>query len=366
MTRLLYLVSHPIQYQAPLLRRIAREPRIDLRVLFGDTGAATTHREPDFGIDVAWDVPLLEGYDSLALATADIEKEIATADAVWVHGWQYRWQRRAIAAAARRGVPVLMRSENWTGAMPDPPGPLGWAKRAWRKRLFQRCRAFLAIGRCNRDYYRAHGVPPARVFPMPYAVDNRFFAERAAAAVPRRAELRRELGLPPAGKTLLFVGKLMYRKRPDLLIEAWRGARWGGERPGLVFVGDGELRQSLDGAESGAVFARFRNQSALPALYDLADLLVLPSECEPWGLVVNEAMACGTAVVASDEVGAAHDLLDPGAVFRAGDGHDLAEKLVTCLSRAGELGDAARRRVAGWDFEADVQGLREALAAVCR
>ncbi len=368
MTRLLYLVSHPIQYQAPLLRRIAGEPGIDLRVIFADARSAVPHHEPDFGIDVCWDVPLLDGYDSAELTAVDIANEIATVDAVWIHGWQYRWQRRAIDVAARCGVPVLMRGENWAGAMPDPAGPIGWAKRQWRERSFRRCAAFLAIGSCNRDYYRDHGVPARRMFSMPYAVDNRFFSERAAAAAPCRAALRRELGLPPAGRLLLFVGKLMRRKRPDLLVEAWQSANWGGERPDLIFAGDGEMRDTLQRMTADALFTGFRNQSALPALYDLADLLVVPSEREPWGLVVNEAMACGTAVIASDEVGAAHDLIDAdcGAVFRTGDRDDLASRLIACLPRAGELGEAARRRVATWDFEADVAGLREALASVCR
>lgn len=367
MTRLLYLVSHPIQYQAPLLRRIAAEPGITLRVIFGDASGVVSHHEPDFGIDVGWDVPLVEGYDSAGLSTVDLVREIAGAEAVWIHGWQHRWQRQALALAARQNVPVLMRGENWIGAMPDPPGPAGWLKRVWRERLFRRCRAFLAIGSRNRDYYRDHRVPVGRLFSMPYAVDNRFFAERATAAMPHRAALRRELGLPVTGRILLFAGKLMSRKRPDLLLEAWRSANWD-ERPALVFVGDGEMRKALQSRATGAVFVGFRNQSALPALYDLADLVVVPSEREPWGLVVNEAMACGTAVIASDEVGAAHDLIgaDCGAVFRAGDRDELASTLVACLPRAAELGDAARCRIATWDFEADVAGLRDALASVRR
>ena len=118
----------------------------------------------------------------------------------------------------------------------------------------------------------------------------------------------------------------------------------------------------------GAIFAGFRNQSELPAFYDLADLLVVPSRREPWGLVVNEAMACGTAVVASDEVGAAYDLIgtDTGGIFRAGDVDGLAALLADCLVRAEALGEAARRRIAQWDFEAGVQGLKAALQAVVR
>lgn len=364
MTRLLYLVSHPIQYQASLLRRIAAEPGINLRVLFGSLKSAQSHHEPDFGIDVTWDVPLLDGYISATLASTDLHQEIAAADTVWIHGWQYSWQRRAVAMAARQNVPVLMRGENWSAAMPDPLG----VRQLWRRRLFQRVQGFLAIGRCNRDYYVDHGVPAERIFSMPYAVDNRFFAVRAEAASRRRDELRRELGIRPAQPVLLYSGKLTARKCPELLAAAWGRAHWGGDEPALLFVGDGAMREAVRRAAPTAIFAGFRNQSELPAFYDLADLLVIPSRREPWGLVVNEAMACGTAVVASDEVGAAHDLVGPetGGIFRAGDVEGLAARLGECLPHAAALGAAARQRVAGWDFEADVRGLKAALAAVTR
>lgn len=366
MTRLLYLVSHPIQYQAPLLRRIAREPGIELRVLFGDLSSAALHREPDFGVDVVWDVPLLEGYVHAALDSTDLGREIAAADAVWIHGWQYPWQRRALTLAARQGVPVLMRGENWSVAMPDPSGPLGWAKRLWRRRLFRHVAGFLAIGRRNSDYYSAHGISAERIFSMPYAVDNAFFAARTTAATARRDDFRRELGVGLDQPVLLFVGKLTARKSPDLLAAAWMRASWSDRPPALIFVGDGEMRETVRRIAPQAVLAGFRNQSELPAFYDLADLLVVPSRREPWGLVVNEAMACGTAVVASDETGAAHDLIGPetGGVFRAGDVEGLAAQLGECLPRAATLGEAARQRVAGWDFEADVRGLKAALAAV--
>lgn len=368
MTRFLYLVSHPIQYQAPLLRRIAAEPGIDLRVVFGDLSSAQAHHEPDFGLDVAWDVPLLDGYESTALSDTHLRQEISQTDVLWVHGWQYPWQRQAIVFAKQYGVPVLMRGENWFGAMPDAWGPAGLLKRFWRRYVFGLCAGFLTIGSRNHDYYRAHGIGPERLFPMPYAVDNRSFAERAAASHAGSETLRAALGLKPGAKVLLFAGKLMARKRPDLLIAAWRQARWQGEAPALVFAGDGALRDGLREQAPEATFAGFRNQSELPALYALADLLVVPSEREPWGLVVNEAMACGTAVIASDQVGAAHDLISPetGAMFPAGDATALAAVLADCLPRAAALGDAASRRIASWDFEADISGLKAALQAVRR
>lgn len=361
MIRLLYVVSHPIQYQAPLLRLIAAQPGIRLRVLFqrmpdGDL-------DPGFGVAVRWDVPLLEGYEYGLLDFATLGRELAEADVVWLHGWQGAAMKRVLVAAKARGRTVLMRGENWLGAMPEPSGWRGWAKRAYLRALFALCDGFLAIGRRNAEYYTRLGIASSRVFSMPYAVDNDFFAARADESDP--ATLRAALELPPRRPIVLYAGKLMPRKHPHTLLRAWRLAFPQPEgRPLLVYVGDGEMGPQLR-AEAGddVHFLGFRNQSELPGLYALADVFVLAAEAEAWGLAINEAMACGTAVIASPQCGAAHDLLDDsvGAVVEAGDAQALADALRRVLPRAAELGAAARARVAQWDFAADLRGLHQAL-----
>ena len=116
-------------------------------------------------------------------------------------------------------------------------------------------------------------------------------------------------------------------------------------------------------------FAGFRNQRELPRFYDLCDMFVLPSRREPWGLAVNEAMNAAKPVVVSDAVGCADDLVngETGFVFPAGDTGALAACLDTLVhdqELARRMGFAARERVATFDFEADVAGLRQALSAV--
>lgn len=365
MTRLLYLVSHPIQYQAPLLRLVAADPEISLRVVFERVDTEQGYFDDGFGTRVRWDVPLREGYDSVALAETELGREICACDAVWMHGWGSKMLLRALTLARMAGKPVLMRGENWDGAMPDGRGPRGWIKRRFIAWIFARTAAFLAIGSANRDYYLRRGVAPDRIFPVPYAVDNGFFAERAAMTDVEREALRHRLGLPAGRKVVLFAGKFQPRKRPDLLLAAW--SRLPEPRPALLFVGDGEMRAALEGQDaSPVVFAGFRNQTELPTLYALADVFVLPSEREPWGLAVNEAMACGTAIVASDEVGAVRDLLTPdcGRVFPAGDCQGLTKALAEALADSDAMGIAAARQVAHWDFAADLAGLKQALAHV--
>lgn len=363
MTRLLYLVSHPIQYQAPLLRRLAWEPDLALRVGFQRTDTEQGYFDDGFRTSVRWDVPLRDGYDNAEIPLSGLAAEIAAADVVWLHGWQGTWMRRALGLARRLGKPVLMRAENWDGAMPDGYGLRGVAKRLYLRHLFAHVAAFLAIGSANRAYYRRLGIADTRIFTVPYAVDNAYFAQGAAAA--DLAALRAELGLPATGQVVLFAGKFQPRKHPELLLEAWR--RLPEPRPVLLMVGDGEMREQLRAnAPAGVVFTGFRNQSQLPALYALADVFVLPSEREPWGLAVNEAMASGTPVVVSDQVGAAFDLVDEncGAVIPANQTDALADALKRVLADADALGAAAAARVARWDFEADVAGILEAVRHV--
>ena len=364
--RLLYFVSHPIQYQAPLLRKLAQDPDLSLTVVFEDDFSSRPYRDSGFGVDVEWDIPLREGYDSKLLADIDVAALVGGADAVWVHGWETHTLRSVMATSHARGRPVLMRGENWSGAMPDGRWPRGWLKHIYLARIFARCRVFLAVGSQNRAYYETHGVERSQIFNMPYAVDNDFFAERATAAA--AAAVRSRHGISDKRKIVLYAGKLTARKHADHLVAAWRRAAWEeGQKPILLIVGDGELRAGLErDADADIVFAGFRNQGEMPGYYAAADLFVLMAEREPWGLAVNEAMACGTGVVASDQVGAAHDLVDDATGLRlpAGDVAGLAGALPDLLARSGALGNSARARIAKWDFNADIAGLKAALTAV--
>ncbi len=370
-TKLLYFVSHPIQYQAPLLRRISEDPEIDLEVVFESDFSADAYFDDGFGIDVKWDIPLREGYKNRLLSEIDIDHCIKSSAAVWFHGWQSHKFRQLLKASNNAATPVLMRGENWSGAMPDGNGVQGWLKRRYLGNIFSKCDAFLAIGSANRHYYMDHGISHNKIFDMPYAINNSFFTQ--GGEVTTLLNFRHELGINAAQKIILFAGKMTARKKPDVLLSAWKQADWKDQkRPALIFVGDGELKQSLMAEveqlsyREDVYFTGFRNQTELPAIYDAADVFVLNSKKEPWGLAINEAMACGTAVIASDQCGAAFDLLDEetGIIVKAGDATDLAAALIKALEQSDEMGAAAQRRISNWDFEADLVGLKSALAYV--
>lgn len=397
--RLAYLVSHPIQYQAPLLRRIAQEPGIDLTVLFGSDFSVRGYQDQGFGVQVTWDTPLLDGYRSLFLprlrdagtvsALSPISRGILRRlqnpdgspafDALWVHGYASANALHGILAANALGIPVLLRAESWLADRARSPWKLA-AKQLFLSALRPAIAATLPIGSFNRAYWLHYFGPGMPQFLMPYAVDNAFFAERTRAAASQRDQLRAELQLAPGRPVILFASKLQERKHADHLLEAYRRLCLDtpkDRQPYLLIVGDGEQRSSLESftrehALEGVRFPGFRNQSELPRFFDLADVFVLPSRHEPWGLIVNEAMSAGCAVIVSDDVGSHADLVTSGVegfVYPFGDIAALTESLSLVLrtpETARQMGDAARRRVASWDFEADVRGLRSALAAVTR
>jgi glycosyltransferase involved in cell wall biosynthesis len=394
--RLAYLVTHPIQYQAPLLRAVARDPDIALKVFFGSDFSVQKFVDPGFGQVIEWDVPLLEGYEHEMLpcrfgplAPGDLPsfwrpfnrgltKALVAGrfQALWVHGYNRAYHWAAIAVAKRLGLKVLLRDE--ATDISASRGPVKqMLKSAFFRLLDQGIDAYLAIGRLNRDYYRGFGIDEAKIFPMPYAVDNAFFRARIADATPEREILRARLGLKPDRPVILFAGKLIPRKRPLDLLEAY--ARIAGEpaarSPYLLFAGDGELKPELERRIASHALDRvrllgFQSQTELAALYDLADLFVLPSERESWGLVVNEAMNAGRAIILNDRIGAGADLLidgENGFIYPVGDVEALATCLRTSLrdpERLAAMGRRSRAIVDGWSFREDIAGLKQALAAI--
>jgi glycosyltransferase involved in cell wall biosynthesis len=388
--RIAYVVSHPIQYQAPLLRFIAAQPDFDLTVFFQSEGALAGQLDPGFGRVVRWDVPLLDGYRHEFLPAFGRRDVISTFrplsygiagrlrrgdfDAVWVHGYARAVSWQAMLAAKAAGLKIFIR-DDVTEAGRVRGRSRRAAKQVFCRLLAQIADGFLATGTANAEYYRAHGVPARRIFLLPYAVDNAFFASRAKAAEHDRENLRAGLGLKPGRPVILFASKFQALKRPDDLLLAYERlieSAMVHKPPYLLFVGDGELRPLLEAAAkrlSGIRVLGFRNQTELPAFYDLCDVFVLPSSTERWGLVVNEVMAVGRAVVVSDKVGCAADLIKPGVngfVFPFGDVAALTQALRDVLSspeRSRAMGAASREIIDQWSFREDVEGLRRALQA---
>ncbi len=386
--RLAALHSHPIQYFAPLYRRLAEESAIDLTVYYCSRQGLNAYHDEGFGISVKWDIPLLEGYKHqflknlrrkdqvggfLSLVNPALVAELwhHRYEALLVNGHSYLSYLLGIFAAKLVGTPVFMRCE--THLRLRRP----YLKRVLRRplmRCFYRhlCDRCLTIGTRNRAFYMAHGVSPDRMFDVPYVVDNASLAKAAGRFKARADDTKAELGLPTDKPLILFASKLIPRKRPHDLLVAFGVLQEEGIHAALVFVGSGGLESDLKEYSSqhrlaDVYFVGFQNQTELPKFYAVADIFVLPSEDEPWGLVINEAMCAGLPVVASEEIGAVPDLVIEGYngfTFPAGNVEQLATHLRDLIVDEGmrkRMGANSLQIIHDWDLERCVSGVLAAL-----
>jgi glycosyltransferase involved in cell wall biosynthesis len=367
------IVSHPIQYQAPLWRALAADGRLAVRVLYLSRYGVERRLDPGFGHSYAWDIDLLSGYESSFVRnlrngaapgrfTSHINPGIVAAlmrprpDAVLFVGARNPSALVALAAARAAAIPRLYRADSSVlelGAGLRPQAAAG---------ILRAMSVVLSAGTANDLYYERLGIPPERRVLAPYSVDNEFFRGLAI----ERNLARAQLGIGADEFVVLFAGKLLPHKDPIAAVEAC-AATGGGLPTRLVIAGDGELRRAVqDRATALGVpltLLGFVNQRAMGQVYSAADVLVVPSRREPWGLVINEAMNFSLPVLASTRVGAWLDLVHRGAngeVFAAGDPRALATVLRALASdrqMAAAWGGRSRSIIKDWGIPATVEGV---------
>jgi glycosyltransferase involved in cell wall biosynthesis len=458
--RLAIIVSHPIQYYSPWFRHVAEsmehgawsvepaggtkglkdEPpksevsdRNAIRVFYLWDFGVTEKQDKGFGQAVKWDVDLLEGYDHEFVPNVSkrpgtdwfggldnpelLQRVKAFApDAVLQFGYNYKSLVNFDLRWNTKRAPLLFRGDSHLLAEGREESLQSsvfsfqrekmkkWVRQVGLRLLLKRFACFLAVGKANADYFRAHGVPESKIVFCPHVVDNAFFLERRSASVQSSAGsvqpelkergLRAELGIPEDELVFLFAGKLEEKKQPLLLLEAFLRADL--PKSTLLFVGSGELegalrarvnaghgftRMDADGVRAAAPtglkeecsapsdlgarksppeksddcqrttansrlkvhFLAFQNQSQMPLVYRTGDLLVLPSKgrYETWGLAVNEAACCGLPAIVSSHVGCGPDLVEDGVT-----GWIFEAGNVAALQRALEAAAANRGRLA--------------------
>lgn len=387
-TRIAVINTHPIQYFAPLYAALNAADDLEVTALYLSDFSLRGGRDRDFGQAITWDVDLLGGYPSKFVGAnyrtvepygfffslpADLIRELSPEryDAVWVHGHGHAALLLAVAAAWLRGIPVFMRGETHLGL------PAGAAKSALRRlamgALYARCSGLLAIGSANRDFYRAMGVQEARISLVPYTVDNDRFAAAARITDGERADWRLRLGVADDAPIILFASKFQGRKRPLDLLQAFLSLRGKGLDAHLVMVGSGELEADLhrmagQAGDPNVHFPGFFNQRDLPRVYAASELFVLPSEHEPWGLIVNEVMCAGLPVIVSDEVGCVRDLVQDGVNGATPPARNVAaladaiESMLADPTRLKAMGEASRRIIDHWSYRQCLTGIRDAIA----
>lgn len=227
------------------------------------------------------------------------------------------------------------------------------------KRLFlTSCDVVVVPGKASAEYVAALGVEPERVVVAPNAVDASRFRE---AAVDRTGRTTVEV---------LCVGKLEPIKGVDVLLEAWMRSAPGGAR--LTFAGEGSLAPAVEEVAATRTDVRFvghLDEEGLVAAYAEADVFVFPSRSDPWGLVLNEAMAAALPVVTTTAPGAVDDLVTDGwngLIVPPGDVDALADALRSLVAdgaRRRSMGANGAERIAGYTPEACAAGLAAAASA---
>jgi glycosyltransferase involved in cell wall biosynthesis len=383
--RLAIVATHPIQYNSPLFCALAALAKLEIRVFYSWQGTIDT-ADPEFGTKIAWDIPLLKGYDYqfipnraaspgthhfLGLDNPEMASEIAKwrPDAVLVYGWSSR-THLAVLRHFKGKIPVFFRGDSTLQSATGVLKPL--FRKYWLRWIYQHVDCVLYVGRRNLEYFCAHGVAAKKLYWVPHSVDNERFA--AGENADKQAEgKRRQLEISKDAIVFLFAGKLVPRKSPELLLgaflELWR------EEPErdlhLAFAGTGSLEEKLRHMASDCPnvhFIGFQNQSAMPATYRLGDVFVLPSSRrETWGLAVNEAMASGRPIIVSDRVGCAPDLAH-GREFAGVFPSEGREELKQSLRRFSHersslrrLGARASEEIQAWSTEAAAQRMTDAV-----
>jgi glycosyltransferase involved in cell wall biosynthesis len=385
MKRLAIVTTHPIQYYAPLFKLLNERGIIKIKVFYTwSQSNKGTKFDPGFGKDIQWDIPLLEGYEytfvnntatkpgthhymGIINPTLNIDVEKWNPDALLIIGWSFKSHLNAMRYFHKK-IPILFRGDSTLLAEQ-------WGFRLLLRTIFLRwvykfIDYALYVGSNNKLYFIRHGLKEEQLAFAPHAVDNERFYDKDEVYSQQALQWRKELGITASDIVFLYAGKLEDKKAPELLIKAFEKIL--NEEEHLIIVGNGPLEKKLKKLYANLNnlhFIDFKNQSQMPVVYRLGDILVLPSKgpIETWGLSVNEAMACSRAIIVSDRCGCGVDLVKEdvnGYIFRRKDVNDLSDKMQLMIknkNRLSEMGNKSLRIIKDWSFVNICKKLEEIL-----
>jgi glycosyltransferase involved in cell wall biosynthesis len=375
MSRRVVIVTEIIApYRIPVFNALAQHDGIDLHVIFLAENDCTQRQWLVYGEEIRFPYQVLRswrrrmGRHSFLLNWgAEDALRQAEPDFIICGGYNYVASWQSISWAQRNRVPFGLWSESTTRDFRGGHMLVEFLK----TRFLRNCDAFVVPGRSSVEYLRSYGVPDEVIFTAPNAVDTQLFAQRAAVVRGDAATHREALGLPPS--FFLFVGRLVPEKGIFDLLNAYGAlAPELRKEMSLVFVGDGAARSALlrraAAINPGCIqMVGFAQREQLPTYYGLADIFVFPTHTDPWGLVVNEAMACGLPVISSDAAGCAADLVQSGSngrVFSTGDIRQLAsvmDELGRDAERRSVMGQRSIERIQQYSPEAWAEGMASAV-----
>jgi glycosyltransferase involved in cell wall biosynthesis len=372
--RLAVVATHPTQITAPIYRRLASNPSLDLIVAYCSLQGAEAALDREFGVEVKWDVPLLDGYSWVQIPNRSFRPGVGhflglinpglwgwlrkgNFDAVLVHtGYLHCSYWIVIAAAKTQRIPLIFATDAVTLASRVASRWKKSVKAFLVPRIYNLNEIVAVASSAGKGFIRGLGIPEGRIVLVPNVVDNEWWIREAEMV--DRAVVRTEWSIPESSRVVLFCAKLQPWKRPQDVLRAF--AKADVRDTYLVLGGEGPLRAGLEaeakslGINERTRFLGFVNQTRLPRVYRACDLFIVPSEFDPCPFVVCEAMLCGCPVVLSDEIRGRFDLVRDGVtgfIYPCGDIGALAAILSNAMAnpdRLKDLSSAAAARIATW------------------
>jgi glycosyltransferase involved in cell wall biosynthesis len=384
MKRLAVVTTHPVQYHVPWLVRLA-ERGVELKVFYTWEQARDGNvYDPGFGRKIQWDIPLLQGYNYefvknialrpgthhfLGIINPGLNAAIESwnPDCLLVFGWNFTSHLRVLRYFHKK-VPILFRGDSVL--LHEGKGMRKWARRLFLTWVYRHVDYALYVGTHNKSYFLRHGLRHSQLVYSPQAIDVDRFSGSENKGCRDVTNWKEELGVPADHVTVLYAGKMTKVKNPSFVIELADACR---DLPlTFIMVGNGQLKADLQQKCKGnpqVIFLDFQNQSMMPLVYRLGDILIMPSIKETWGLAVSEAMASGRPVMASEAVGCAVDLVvedETGITF----GVDDIDKCVRFLKgicadrgRLGKMGLNSAVLIQSFAFRHIVDSITDVLAS---
>jgi glycosyltransferase involved in cell wall biosynthesis len=315
--RLVILTEIISPYRIPLFNALVQHPEVDLHVIFLAETDPALRQWQVYKDEIRFSYQILPSWRKrLGKYNLLLNRGIADAldksapDVILCGGYNYAASWRSLLWARHRGIPFYLWSESNAQDLRRGHDVVEFLK----GQFLCRCSGFVVPGNAAREYLRADkNVSENLIFTAPNAVDNELFAAATDSARQSAAARRQEMVLP--SRYFLFAGRLVREKGVFELLSAYAKLDESmRQQVGLVFVGDGVSRRQLEeqaaSISPGVIqFAGFAQREQLAIYYALAEMLVLPTYADTWGLVVNEAMACGLPVILSRAAGCATELV---------------------------------------------------------
>lgn len=381
--RLAIITTHPIQYNAPLFQLLAKEDNLQIKIFYTWSQSETGMKyDPGFGKNIEWDIPLLEGYDYEFIKNISktpgtthfkgidnpslIEKILQwKPQAILVFGWAFK-SHLAVMRYFKGKIPILFRGDSTL--LNEHVGIKKLVRRVFLKWVYKHIDYALCVGTNNKNYFLAHGIQKKQLVFAPHAIDNNRFSENAEVYQDEANKWRINLNIKQTDFVVLFAGKLEAKKDPSIILDV--ADEIEDENIKFLLIGNGQMENDLKKRAMNnkkIVFLDFQNQKKMPIVYRIADVVVLPSKGpgETWGLAINEAMACGRAVIASDKCGGAIDLIqngENGFIFKACSVvalKDIIKNMMVEKDKIKNMGFASINIIKKWSFYETVNAIQK-------